>query len=812
MAAALLALAWLLGMATAAFTDSDWAALAAAAGLLAAATFAVRTRPRGARANPTPYGRAEARPLRNTLAALAVIGIGVGAVFLAGWRYDSISAADLSLARLNDGAAVQMRGVVSDEPQERETTTLYRLDVREVFENGQWQAASGKVLMQGPLAPRHEYGDELEVTGKLATPPAFPDFNYRDYLASRGISSIMSFPKAHVRSHGNGNALRSAMIDVRARLSRALSDVLPEPHSSLAAGILYGERSSIPSDLMDDMNATGTSHLVAVSGQNVTIVAAMVIAALAWLIGRRPAAWASLAAIAGYTLLVGAQPSVIRAALMGGVYVLSVITGRQHTASFALLLAAAAMTAVDPRVVNDVSFQLSFAATFGITTLTGPLGERMASAANRRPAIGAFPLTRPAIEMMSVTLAAISFTLPITAVNFGQISLAAPVANLFVVPAFLLVGLTSGIAAGLDVAAPGLAGLWAWIAWPPAEYMIAAIRLFARAPGASVSLHGITVWYAVAWYALLLAGTWWLMSRPTPLVEPPPLPKSTRRRVLLPAGGIALLIVLTGVFGWLLLSRPQSGRLSVTFLDVGQGDAILIQGPEGQRVLVDGGPGSQPITQALSRNLPFDSRRIDLVVLTHSQADHLSGLLTVLDRYRVGAVLDNPKPGGTVLYNEWEAALHDSGVPVTTADRGQTVDLGDGALLQVLAPDQGDTLLAAEQLNTASTVMRLSMGDTSFLLTGDLDKAGEDALIRSGTDLQATVLKVGHHGSNTSSSPEFLARVQPAIDVIEVGASNHFGHPTQTVLDRLSGDLVLRTDQGGDVRVTTDGSQVWVER
>jgi competence protein ComEC len=140
------------------------------------------------------------------------------------------------------------------------------------------------------------------------------------------------------------------------------------------------------------------------------------------------------------------------------------------------------------------------------------------------------------------------------------------------------------------------------------------------------------------------------------------------------------------------------------------------------------------------------------------------------------------------------------------------VDLGDGALLQVLAPDQGDPLLATEDPNTASTVLRLSMGETSFLLTGDPDKRSEDALIRSGTDLQAMVLKVGHHGSNTSSSPEFLARLQPSIDVIEVGASNHFGHPTRTVLDRLSGDLVLRTDQGGDVRVTTDGERMWVER
>jgi competence protein ComEC len=806
MAAALVALAWLLGVVAAAL--GGWVLIGAACVAIIPLAGLAQVWPlRRPRSTPD---RAEAVSVQRILATLVVIAGGVGAVVLGGWRYDAAPGIDLGLARLNDGGSVQVRGVVAEEPEERETTTLYRIDVSAVFESGAWQAESGKVLMQGPLAPQLAYGDEVEATGKLETPPSFPDFDYRDYLASRGISSIMSFPKTHMVSHDNGSWLRSEMIDLRARLGRALSDVLPEPHSSLAAGILYGEKSSIPNDLLDDMNATGTSHLVAVSGQNVTIVAAMVIAALAWLIGRRPAAWVSLASIAGYTLLVGVQPSVIRAALMGGVYVLSVITGRQHTAWFALLLAAAGMTAVQPSVVDDVSFQLSFAATLGITTLSGPLAERMSFGSLRMSGLHNFPLTKPAIEMMSVTLAAIAFTVPITAVRFGQISLAAPVANLFVVPAFLLVGLTSGIAAALDLAAPGLAGLWAWIAWPPAEYMIEMIRLFARVPGSSMTLHGIKTWHAAALYVALAAGTWWLMRAPVQVVAPPPRPAPARRRLLLPTGGVATLVVLGAILGWLAVSQPESGRLSVTFLDVGQGDAILIEGPQGQRVLVDGGPGSQPITQALSRNLPFDSRRIDLMVLTHPQADHMAGLLTVLDRYRVGAVIDNPMPGGTVLYDEWEAALRESGVPVTMADRGQTVDLGDGAVLQVLAPDQGDPLLAAEQINTASTVVRVSMGETSFLLTGDLDEQGEDALIRSGSDLQSTVLKVGHHGSNTSSSPEFLARVQPSIDVIEVGASNHFGHPTQAVLDRLSGDAVYRTDEDGDVTVSTDGSRIWV--
>lgn len=807
MGLAFLALAWLLGTAAAALSSGDWRAIAGTAVGLGVVGVAVGIWP-GVRGRP-----GKRRSPLQLATTVVLISAGVSLVLLAGWRFDAAAGPDLSLARLN-GSTVTLRGVIGDEPEARDTTTLYRLDVRDKqADDGTWQAASGAVLVDGALAPRYAYGDELQVSGKLETPPSFPDFDYRDYLASRGIASVMSFPLAHVLTHGDGSWLTAQAIDLRARLSRALSDILPEPHSSLAAGILYGERSSIPGDLMDDMNATGTSHLVAVSGQNVTIVAAMVIAALAWLIGRRPAAWASLFAIAGYTLLVGAQPSVLRAAIMGGVYVVSVITGRQHTAVFALLLAAAGMTAVDPRVVNDVSFQLSFAATFGITTLAGPLSDKIEASANRWPAIGGFPLTRAAIETMAVTVSAIAFTVPITAVDFGQISMVAPLANLFVVPAFLLVGVTSGIAAGLDMLAPGLAGLWSWIAWPPAEYMIAAIRLFASVPASSLTLHGISRWYAGAWYAALLAGTWWLVSRPTPAVELPPLPKPAKRRALLPASGVAILLLLGGMLCWLALTQPTGGRLSVTFLDVGQGDAILIQGPQGQRVLVDGGPGPEPIEQALSRNLPFDSRRIDLVVLTHPQADHMAGLLTVLDRYRVGAVLDNAMPGGTALSDEWEAALRDSGVPVTIADRGQSVDLGDGAMLQVLSPDLSDPLLPTEDLNTASTVVRVSMGQTSFLLTGDLDKPGEDALIRSGTDLQSTVLKVGHHGSNSSSSPEFLERVDPAIDVIEVGAGNHYGQPTSGVLDRLSdnGGIVYRTDEDGDVRVTTDGSQVWVD-
>lgn len=797
------ALAWLIGVGAAAAAGGQAWAVAAAATTFGVVPLAWNKH--------QPHAIDRAGHADGQRLQLLFIALGISAVLVGGWRYAAAGGPDISLARLN-GTEVTMRALVGEEPSEGSSGMIYRLNVREVLEGGEWRSESGKVLMTSAIAPQYEYGDLLEVRGDLVEPPVFPDFNYRDYLLGRGVVSIMYYPRVHLQAHDQGNALTAALMSVRQRLDEAVRNALPQPHAGLAQGVLFGAKARIPDGLAADMRATGTSHLTAVSGQNVTIVAAFVIAALAWLIGRRPAAWLSLASIAAYALLVGAQPSVVRAAIMGAVYVLSVASGRQNTGVFALGITAAAMTAINPRVVDDVSFQLSFAATLGLTTMAGPLRKQLEAGIAHWPAAAEFPLSRGLAESFAVTVSAVLFTLPLSAVRFGQVSLIAPLANLFVVPAFLAVAATSAIAAGIDIVAPGLSGAGTWIAWPAAEYMVQAVRLFAGAPGASVTLDGLRWWMAAPWYAALFAAAWWLARQPEVVIEPPPRPVPGGRAFLLPAGGIALLAALIGVAGWLAVNQPERGHLTVTVMDVGQGDAILIEGPRGNRILVDGGPSTGAIEQALGRNLPFDDRRIDLVAISHPQSDHLAGLLDVVRNYDVRAVLGNPKPGQTALYDAWESELAGRGVPVAIAARGQRVDLGGGASLQVLAPDAGDPLLPSYDLNEASLVLRVSMGDVSFLLAGDLDANGEAALIREGTALRSTVLKVGHHGSAASTSSAFLARVQPAVDVISVGAANHFGHPAQQTLDRLSGDVVLRTDETGDVRFETNGTRLWVER
>jgi competence protein ComEC len=469
------------------------------------------------------------------------------------------------------------------------------------------------------------------------------------------------------------------------------------------------------------------------------------------------------------------------------------------------------MTALDPQVVHEVGFQLSFAAVLGLILVTPVLNHYLDRLSCHRPSHEGSAPVRVAREVLTMTLASLAFTMPISAINFQQVSLAAPFANLLAVPAFLAVAATSGLAAVLALIIPGDAAWLSVIAWPPAAYMIAVIRLFAGLPAASMQVTGVHTAHAVAYYALLAGLLYWASRHRIELpvaAQPPRL--SHRPRTLLPVS-LAFGLAVAAAVIWLSALSRDDAPLSVTFLDVGQGDATLIEGPSGQRILIDGGPSAETVSDALGRALPFYDRRIDLVILTHPQADHLAGLSAVLERYNVGSLMTTRFANPTALYDEWRTYLADSDIPRFPAIRGQWIDLGDGARLTVLSPTPETRLGSAADINDTSIVLRLTMGDVSFLLTADISEETEAALIRLGTDLRSTVLKVPHHGSSTSASTPFLSRVQPSVDVISAGSGNPYGHPAPEVLARLDGDAIYRTDEDGDITVATDGDHLWVE-
>lgn len=278
-----------------------------------------------------------------------------------------------------------------------------------------------------------------------------------------------------------------------------------------------------------------------------------------------------------------------------------------------------------------------------------------------------------------------------------------------------------------------------------------------------------------------------------------------------------VVLAVIALLAWLAGRGLPDGRLHVYFLDVGQGDAVFVQAPDGRQILVDGGPSPAALLTQLAAVMPFWDRSIDLVVLTHPDADHLTGLLPVMERYRVARVLEVPPqqaaPGS--LLADWRERVRRSGAVETSGRAGLRLAAGS-VIITVLGPDDAGSAAAgsaagAADDNNRSLVLRLDYEDNSFLLPGDAEEAAERRLLDAGLPLAADVLKAGHHGSRHSSTAAFVAAVAPRLAVIQVGAGNRFGHPDPDTLARLAPAQVLRTDERGRIEVIGDGTKLWVK-
>ena len=357
----------------------------------------------------------------------------------------------------------------------------------------------------------------------------------------------------------------------------------------------------------------------------------------------------------------------------------------------------------------------------------------------------------------------------------------------------------------------------------PLTYLV---ELVGRAPSHTISGAWVGSGLAWAWYVVL--GALLLLARSgirIPRLFPGLSSKAVGPEVLIPIPGrlsgpmlglilITPVLLFAAVFLWMQVFNGPDGKLHVYFFDVGQGDSALIVTPNGRQILVDGGPDAESATRALSTTLPRGDRNLDMVVLTHLDADHSRGLLRVLDHYGVASVLVGLEHAGSPLYLRWHAQLEREGPTEIPVRDGHRIVLEPGLNMEVLNP--GEILIggsAADQ-NNNGIVLRLLYGNTSFLLTGDIEVEAEGNLTRRSQLLGSTVLKVAHHGSKTSTTSAFLARVNPAAVVVSAGEANRFGHPHPEVVGRLTeavgSDLLFRTDRDGTIEFISDGERLWV--
>ena len=745
------------------------------------------------------------------LTGMRLASLLLAAAALGGWRYllSHPSLGPHALSYYNDRGTAELRGYISAEPNWRSTYTQLEVTAVELVSAGARQTVDGKAILNVPSYRSFEYGDVVRIEGQLETPAQFTDFDYREYLAARGVYSVVKRPQVQRLQGRGGSAVLRAIYRIKNGLRRDIEAMLPEPEAGLLNGILLGLGHTLSEDLAEAFRATGLSHIIVISGFNISLVAQAVMANGRRWMHRWAAVVASVLAMVLYTVLVGPSAPVLRATLMGGLFALAPLVGRRSHPLTSLAAASLAMSANNPLILWSVSFQLSFAATIALLVVEPVWARWMANlTVQRASADRSISWARALRDVLLTTCAAQMVTLPILWYHFRQVSIIAPLANLLVLPAQPFILGWGWVAMVLAAVWLPLGRLVGWLIWPLLRYTTIVVEGLAALPWAFIRVPSLSPVAVAIMYAMLAAAVF--------------LPGKVRRILqgikrmgtrVVRAGLAVPILGLTAILVWASVLALPDERLQIHFLDVGQGDAILVRTPEGHTVLVDGGPDPLVLASQLGKILPFWQRRIDMLVLTHGDSDHLAGLLPLVDQYRIESVLEPPGMPESALLTQWHASLASHGIIPRQVWLGAQVRLGSEVSLQMLSPDLELASSADASTNTGSLAMQISMGRCRVLLMGDADELAESRMLQQGGITPSLLLKVAHHGANTATSEAFLEVALPQYAVISVGEDNRFGHPEPAVLDRLvqAGCRVYRTDQVGTIRLSTDGSRYWID-
>jgi len=629
--------------------------------------------------------------------------------------------------------------------------------------------APARVRWPRALAP----GAILAVEGRLVA------LGSRDaHERRRGAHALLVAAAIHATGLRRGGVL-GALDGVRARSERALTSGVPAPQGALARGMVLGQDAALTDAVREDFRATGLAHLVAASGANVMLLAALMLALGAFLgLGLSARLWLAIALVAAYVPLAGGGPSIQRAGVMGIAGLVAALAGRPSSRWYALLLAAALTLAWNPRAAADAGWQLSFAAVLAMLALVPRMRTWLAAAG--------LPLALA--EALAVTAAATLGTAPLVALHFERLSLVSLPANLLAAPAVAPVMWLGTIAGALGQIAPVLAepvaalaalalGYLTWLADSIAALPFAEVAVPSPGPGGVLVIYASAAAAALGWRRLARGG---------------------RRRVvaLLGAAAVAVVALVLALAG----GPPAAPRdLTVSFLDVGQGDATLLQHGEAS-VLVDTGPPGGPL---LARLRDAGVRRLDVLVVTHDATDHDGATAALLAALPVGLVLDGEEATAGGEVRRLAAARR---IRRVASDAGQVIRAGP-LELRVLWPHREPAAPADAEPNDRATVLHVRDGAFDLLLTAD----AESNVLAGLTLPVAEALKVAHHGSDDPRLPGVLRRLRPQAAVIEVGARNSYGHPTPSTLSALRDvPLVRRTDRDGTVRITVRDGRMQV--
>lgn len=772
--------AWVAGILIASGHNSSWHGWLALAGCCLALAFLFRAD----------------RPKRLALVMLAAFALGVARQ---AWAQRPLPGTHL--ARYTDAGYQVFTGRVIRTPDVRDTHVNLTVSVEELKADGGSLRTTGLALVQAPRYGDYSYGDRVRVAGEMLTPPEFDTFSYRDYLARRGIYAIVPRARVDILERRGGIPWLQALYDLRDRAHDAIGRLLPSPQAPLLAGILLGLDIELPETTRQAFNRTGTAHIIAISGANVIIVVKVLLNLLTPLAGIRRARLFTVGGVLAYMLFVGADPTVVRAAIMGCLVLFAAQSGRKAHGLTSLAFAVWAMSVWNPALLWEVGFQLSVAATGGLVlfgdTFTRGLEHFLQRLLTREVA------HRAAIwlsEPIAISLAAQVATTPLAMLYFGQLSLVALLANALIVPAQPYIMIFGWLAVVVGLFLAPLGWLVSWSVWLPLTYTLQVVRVLSRLPWAAieVNLSSSAVW---GFYAVFFGAGWLRLLHPEDRAW---LLRRARRH--LSAATLMLVTALVCVAVWYVALTQPDGRLHVWFLGVGHGHAVLIQTPRGAHILIGGGPNPNRLRQEVGDALPAWDRTLDLVIVPQFTAAAAGALPALLDHYGVSLVASSGQMASDGVSQALSTRLAKRHVSQVTLVAGQRIETSDGVVFEILYPPEPPG--PEDTPEDTGLVVRILYGDASFLVTPQLSADAVEALLASGRYLGSTVAVLPSFGAEKANPPDFLAALSPQVTVV---MAERAGFPAAETLTRLQGlgpIAFYRTDRQGTVEMVVQGREL----
>jgi competence protein ComEC len=703
--------------------------------------------------------------------------------------------------------SVTLFGTIDSEPIQRDKRVSCIVRTDSVFRVRSIEQDSRRVMVmfrldKGETFPEEmEFGKKIKLRGSLEP---FPfqrnpgEFDYGKYLALndiQGVISVKGLREVRVNEHKDDNSLKAWTYSVQRSLYHIIDSLHSPQHAGFLKGIIFGYCADIPPDVKQSFLDTGTIHILAVSGSNVAFVAFMFFSLFGFFrLSRRAVGGAAIVGLIVYMLVTGSSPSVVRATIMAIVILCGTLFERKADIYNSISVAAMILLLWNTNTLFDVGFQLSFSAVISIVYFYPRLELLIKKIPERFEEIKAVDMI---LKLFAVSLAAQLGTIPFTAYYFNRVSIISLIANIPVVP---ISGLNTFIGSAevmFYFISPWIAKLYA----ASNDFLIWFLLGFVK-HAASVSFAYVETWHvssvlAIGYYVAVLG-------------------VFNVHRVRVRAWILILFLVVGNVVLFSDLWTRVHTKLTATMIDVGQGDAILLECPNGKRILVDAGPWSMRFDAGERTVVPFLKRqgniKVDYLLITHSHSDHIGGARSILQSIRVDTLVLNYFDSDNRQVKEILQVAREKNVGLKMMHAGDQIQIDPNARVYVLYPRLNQH--AEKNFNNTSIVLKVIFGNASMLLVGDAEAEVEHKLIlRYKEFLSSDILKVGHHGSLSGTSEEFLNIVRPQKALISVGNHNKFRHPSSFTIKRLMAHAVEieRTDKSGAIILENDGNR-WAQK